>query len=108
MKGNVFTTKMLDLILIDRNLFIVLEYVNTDLKKVLGSCSDGSFTEEHVVTIMYNSLCALNFLHSANIMHRDLKPANILIDLECQVKLCDFGLSRTVPNDQLILPSDFQ
>jgi len=30
-------------------------------------------------------------------MHRDLKPANILINDECAVKLCDFGLSRTVP-----------
>ena len=99
MKGNVFTTKMLDLFLMDKNLFIVLEYVNSDLKKVLGACAEANFSEEHVVTIMYNSLCALNFLHSANIMHRDLKPANILIDLECQVKLCDFGLSRTVPQD---------
>ena len=28
-------------------------------------------------------------------MHRDIKPSNILIDDECQIKLCDFGLSRT-------------
>ena len=27
-------------------------------------------------------------------MHRDLKPANILIDMDCQVQICDFGLSR--------------
>ena len=46
--------------------------------------------------IFYNLLCALNFLHTAGIMHRDLKPANILIDDQCQVKICDFGLSRTV------------
>lgn len=30
-------------------------------------------------------------------MHRDLKPANILISQECVIKICDFGLARTVP-----------
>tara|TARA_B110000305_G_C18799537_1_gene342000 strand:+ start:321 stop:473 length:153 start_codon:yes stop_codon:yes gene_type:complete len=42
-------------------------------------------------------LCALNFIHKANVMHRDLKPGNILIDDDCNVLLCDFGLARTSP-----------
>ena len=42
-------------------------------------------------------LCALNFIHSANIIHRDLKPDNILITNNCTVKICDFGLSRAMP-----------
>ena len=29
-------------------------------------------------------------------MHRDLKPSNVLVDENCDVKLCDFGLARTV------------
>ena len=40
-------------------------------------------------------LCAMNFIHSANIIHRDIKPANILFKNDCTIKLCDFGLSRT-------------
>jgi len=46
---------------------------------------------------MYNLLCAMNFIHSANIIHRDIKPANILIDSSCAVKICDFGLARVMP-----------
>jgi mitogen-activated protein kinase 1/3 len=56
-----------------------------------------SFGKQHVKTVLYNMLCAANFISSANVMHRDLKPANILINRFCQVKFCDFGLSRTLP-----------
>jgi len=63
------------------DLFIVQEYVNLDFKKLLKSVSKGTVIEEkHVITLLYNSLCALNFLHSANILHRDLKPSNMLVD----------------------------
>lgn len=60
-------------------------------------------TEKHVLVLMYNALCSLNFLHSTNLMHRDIKPANILVDQQCQVKICDLGLSRAVP-DNLLIP----
>ena len=48
-------------------------------------------------------LCALKFLHSAGVVHRDLKPANILVNSECVIKLCDFGLSRTVEPEKYVL-----
>ena len=31
-------------------------------------------------------------------MHRDLKPANILIGRDFNVKICDFGLARSIPS----------
>jgi serine/threonine protein kinase len=59
---------------------------------------------DHLKILLYNLLCSLNFLHSANIMHRDVKPGNILVDDFCQVKICDFGLSRTVLLDKTNKP----
>lgn len=108
MKNNVFTTKLLDIIASNQveklsYVFLVMEHVDQDLKKVFNSTKSIEFNEDHVLTILYNTLCAINFLHTANIMHRDIKPANILVDIDCQVKLCDFGLSRTVP-DELLIP----
>jgi mitogen-activated protein kinase 1/3 len=45
---------------------------------------------------VYNLLCAVKYLHGCNIIHRDLKPANILINEDCSVKICDFGLARSI------------
>jgi mitogen-activated protein kinase 1/3 len=38
----------------------------------------------------------VKYLHSANVLHRDLKPANILVNEDCSVKICDFGLARSI------------
>ena len=54
-------------------------------------------TENKVIYILYNLLKAVNFVHSANIIHRDLKPNNFLIDKDCKILLCDFGLARINP-----------
>jgi mitogen-activated protein kinase 7 len=50
--------------------------------------------DKHIKTIAYNIICAINYIHSADILHRDLKPANILVNEDCEAKICDFGLAR--------------
>lgn len=74
-----------------------MEYFESDLKNVLTIGSGKTLSGGHVILILYNILCALKFLHSANVIHRDIKPANILIDEDCNIKICDFGLSRSLP-----------
>jgi serine/threonine protein kinase len=100
---NIFTTKLHDVIIIQeeksakiKGIFFVMEYMPNDLKKMIQDNNPLHFTEQHIKVILYNLLCSLNFIHTSNVMHRDIKPANILIDMKCTVKICDFGLARTV------------
>jgi mitogen-activated protein kinase 1/3 len=74
-------------------LYIVLEYAESDLKKVVKSAIHLQIL--HIKTVVYNLICAIKYIHSCNVLHRDLKPANILINEDCTVKVCDFGLARS-------------
>jgi serine/threonine protein kinase len=49
---------------------------------------------EHVCYFLYQILRGLKYIHSANVLHRDLKPSNLLLNTNCDLKICDFGLAR--------------
>ena len=104
-EGNYFTVMLFDLIAPSfdhddegqlSHIFIVMEYINYDINKVMKLGNMNEFEEDHVKLILYNILCSMNFLHSTNVMHRDIKPGNILVDRQGGVKICDFGLARTM------------
>jgi mitogen-activated protein kinase 1/3 len=44
----------------------------------------------------YQILRALKAMHSADVIHRDLKPSNLLLNANCDLKVCDFGLARSI------------
>src|ERR1700722_4307238 len=51
-------------------------------------------TDAHFQSFLYQTLCGLKYIHSANVLHRDLKPGNLLVNADCELKICDFGLAR--------------
>lgn len=80
-----------------KHIFLVMELETTDIRSLLHNGGKAEFSDDHLKHIMYNLLCAVNFMDSANIVHRDIKPANILMNDQCQVKICDFGMARSMP-----------
>ena len=91
-QNNIFTTNIHDIIVTDFDsksdkpiscIFIVMDLISADLKMVIKNIDSLEFEEDHMITLIYNILCCLNFLHSANIVHRDIKPANILVLEDC-------------------------
>ncbi|CAI2727241.1 unnamed protein product [Schistosoma spindalis] len=75
---------------------VLCEYMDTDLHKIIVSTQYLSL--DHVKLFVYQILRGLKYLHSAGVIHRDLKPGNLLVNSDCLLKICDFGLARSVPS----------
>ena len=80
-----------------KEFFIVMDLMETDLKTVFKSGQ--KMTNAHVQYFLYQILRALKFIHSAGVIHRDITPANILVNINCDLKICDFGLARDEPKE---------
>ena len=81
-------------------IFLVFEFMNTDLHHVIRK---GSILKDiHVKFIMYQLFRATQYLHSGNVIHRDLKPSNVLLDCECNCKIADFGLARSLRSTKVL------
>ncbi|OWZ14466.1 CMGC/MAPK protein kinase [Phytophthora megakarya] len=76
------------------DVYIVTDLMETDLHRVIHS--NQSISDDHVQYFLYQMLVAINYVHSAEVLHRDLKPSNILVNSDCDLKLCDFGLARGI------------
>lgn len=79
--------------------YIVTNSIDTDLYKIIRS--NQPMTRSHIQWIMYQLLSSLSYLHELKVIHRDIKPSNILIDAQCNIYLCDFGLGKIVADINL-------
>ncbi|KAJ7597658.1 mitogen activated protein kinase [Mycena floridula] len=73
------------------DLYFVTELLGTDLHRLLTS---RPLEKQFIQYFLYQILRGLKYVHSAGVVHRDLKPSNILVNENCDLKLCDFGLAR--------------
>lgn len=56
--------------------------------------------ENLALRFLYQTALAVQYMHERNIIHRDIKPENILLDDTFNVKLCDFGWSCRIDDDE--------
>ncbi|KNC53240.1 CMGC/MAPK protein kinase [Thecamonas trahens ATCC 50062] len=80
------------------DLYMVTELMDTDLHQIIGS--NQPLSEEHAQYFVYQILRGLKYIHSAHVLHRDLKPSNLLVNANCDLKICDFGLARVADPDE--------
>ncbi|KAL7408972.1 kinase-like domain-containing protein [Mrakia frigida] len=72
--------------------YLYEELMEADLHAIIRSSQP--LSDAHFQSFLYQTLCGLKYIHSANVLHRDLKPGNLLVNADCELKICDFGLAR--------------
>lgn len=111
---NPFVVKYLDRI-IDKNtsrLYIVMEHCGGgDLARVIKKCKATrvNLDEPLIWKVLAQCLLALRECHRhmengelRPIMHRDIKPANILLDMQQNIKVGDFGLAKELSSQSCL------
>ncbi|KAJ1963570.1 MAPK protein hog1 [Dipsacomyces acuminosporus] len=73
------------------DIYFVTELLGTDLHRLRQS---RPLEKQFIQYFLYQILRGLKYVHSAGVIHRDLKPSNIVINENCDLKICDFGLAR--------------
>ena len=77
-----------------KDIYLVTELLDTDLHYIIHSKQ--ALSDDHIQYFVYQILRGLKAVHSAKVLHRDLKPGNLLVNKNCDLKICDFGLARGV------------
>ncbi|KAG1163011.1 hypothetical protein G6F36_013858 [Rhizopus arrhizus] len=72
--------------------YLIQELMETDMHRVIRT---QDLSDDHCQYFTYQTLRALKAMHSANVLHRDLKPSNLLLNANCDLKICDLGLARS-------------
>uniref|UniRef100_A0A8C1QNM8 non-specific serine/threonine protein kinase n=1 Tax=Cyprinus carpio TaxID=7962 RepID=A0A8C1QNM8_CYPCA len=88
-----YIVKLLDAFFYDNKLSIMIEFCPGGAVDATMLELDRGLEEPQIRVICKQMLEALQYLHSMKIIHRDLKAGNILLTLDGDIKLADFGVS---------------
>ena len=89
--------KILETIETEKYILIIMENIpGGDLLNFVKKRT--KLPEKTAKFIFKQLILALKYMHNHNIIHRDIKLDNILIDLNNNIKLCDFGVSKLISN----------
>lgn len=81
----------------DQKYYIVNEYVDGgDLEHFIMNRKEQKLPipENFIIKIFIQVLLGLKYMHELKCIHRDIKPRNILVSLDGNIKITDFGLSK--------------
>ncbi len=92
-------TTIYELLEEDGEQYIVMEYV--DGKTIRDMVESGHVSIRKALDIIIQTAQALEAAHNKGILHRDVKSANIMISMEGNVKVMDFGLAHLEHKSQL-------
>ncbi|KJZ76050.1 Serine kinase ppk23 [Hirsutella minnesotensis 3608] len=84
-----------DLSKLDNSVFLVLEFVEHDLKGILDDMPE-PFLASEIKRLLLQLTMGVAYLHDNWILHRDLKTSNLLLNNRGQLKIADFGMARYV------------
>ena len=83
-----------DVIHTESSLTLIFEYLDQDLKNYLDACGDRGIDDYTIKSFLFQLLQGIAHCHKHRVLHRDLKPQNLLINMDGELKLADFGLAR--------------
>ncbi|KAJ6127337.1 p38 MAP kinase [Penicillium sp. IBT 18751x] len=73
------------------NSYLISELMETDLRTLLRT---KGIDQEFVQYFLYQIMRGLKYAHSAGVFHHDLKPSQILVNRNCDLKICNFGIAH--------------
>ncbi|GMF64886.1 unnamed protein product [Phytophthora lilii] len=82
-----------------RDVYMTVDLMEMDLHRIIYSKE--VLRDDHIRYFLYQMLSGLHHMHQAGVLHRDLKPSNLLINSDCQLKICDLGLARSKEADDV-------
>mmetsp|Transcript_24256 Transcript_24256/g.76570 ORF Transcript_24256/g.76570 Transcript_24256/m.76570 type:complete len:394 (+) Transcript_24256:78-1259(+) len=74
------------------DIYVISEIMETDLASILKGTQ--MLSDEQNQYLLYQILRGMKYVHSAGVIHRYVEPRNLLVNSNCDLRICDFGLAQ--------------